>query len=218
MPLAGLAHGGDGTGLIVLDAHHTLSPREQAQDDFDAFHDFRGLGAHELVVTGDVWLALGTVGNDIADFLRFLYGEFDVGGETGAAHAHNAGGLHAVENLLVCQILIVAFGSHALGHGVFPVGGNDNGLCHAAHDGGAHLHRLDRAGNRADNIGGHKSAGFGNQLTGQNMVAFRNHRCGRFSDVLVGHNHQVALGGVGNQGHFTGKLLHLPGMNTASEC
>jgi hypothetical protein len=65
MPLAswpdrGL-HGGDGFGLVVLDADQHLPRRQQVAKDGNAADDFLGTLAHQDVIAAHVGLALGAV-------------------------------------------------------------------------------------------------------------------------------------------------------------
>ena len=142
-----------------------------------------------------------------------------MGGESGAAHADNTGIAHLGKQLLIGQGLhIRQLLSHALRQGVGSVVFHHNG--HRAAAGGvlSGLHRLDRAGHGAMNVGGHEPSGLSDHLTGQNLVTLLNHRRGRLANVLIGHIDQFALREQGLQSAFLGKLLVARGMNTAMEC
>ena len=98
---AGGLHGGDGLGLVLLDGDDAHGLGEEPQNNLQALHNLPGAGAHQLIVTGDVGLALRAVGNDVVDLLRLLHRQLHMGGEARAAHAHDAGGLHLVQDFLV---------------------------------------------------------------------------------------------------------------------
>ena len=218
MAPAGIFHGGNGLGLVVLNAHHPPGLGEEPQEDFQPLRNLRRVAAHQLVVTGDVGLALGAVGDDVANLLRLLHRQLHVGGEACAAHAHNARILHPVQNLLIAQALIVRGLADALGQGVLPVRDNHNGLGHAPGGGGPGLHGLHRAGNGADDVGGDEAAGLGNPLPGQHIVPLGHHRLRRLADMLVGQEHQLPLRPQREKGLTGGKLLALLRMDAPPEC
>ena len=216
--LAGLLHGRSGFGLVVFHNHDTLGIGEQPQHILHALHDLGGLGAHKLIVTGDVGLAFRAVGNDVVDFLRGLDGELYMGGEACAAHTHDTGLLDLGKNLLAGEAIHIAFHAHAFSQGVRSIVLHDDG--HGAAAGGvlSGLHRLHRAGHGADDVGGHEAAGLCDNLTRQNMVTLLHHGGSGLADVLIGHIDQFTLGKQLCQGAFLGKLLVLRRMDTAMEC
>ena len=217
--LHGLLHGGNGLGLVVLNNHNALRVGEQPQNQLHTGHDLPGPGLHQLIVTGNIGLTLGTVGNDKADLFRFLHRQLYMGGESGAAHAHDTGIAHLGKQLLIGQSFhIRQLLSHALRQRIGTVIFHHNG--HRAAAGGIlpNLHRLDCAGHGTMNVGGHEPSCLSDHLTGQNLVTLLNHRRGRLANVLIGHIDQFALREQGLQSAFLGKLLVACGMNTAMEC
>ena len=104
MPLHGHLHGGDGLGLVVLDADDALRVGEEPEHDLHALHDPGAVAPHELVVAGDVGLALGAVGDDVLDGQRVLGSQLHMGGEARAAEARDARVGHPLEDLLVGDV------------------------------------------------------------------------------------------------------------------
>ena len=87
--------------LVVLQCHDSLCVGKKPQHYLKALEDSLGLCAHQLVVTCDVRLALGSVGNDVLDCGRVLGHELDVCRETCSAKADDSGILDLGHYLLV---------------------------------------------------------------------------------------------------------------------
>ena len=82
------AHGGDGFGLVVLDADHELACANEAEQDARARQDAVGALAHQAIVAGDPGFAFGAV-EDQGVHARAL-AELHMAGEGGAAQTDQA--------------------------------------------------------------------------------------------------------------------------------
>ncbi len=85
-----LAHGGNGLGLVVLDADEAFAGVHHVHEHADALDDAIRLVAHEQVVAGDVGLALGTVDHQGVDVAVRAGVDLDAGGKGGSPQPHDA--------------------------------------------------------------------------------------------------------------------------------
>jgi len=140
-----------------------------------------------------------------------------MGGERRAALADDAGVLDDLHQLLGSQAVGVRHGLDFLGDLVLEVVFNDHGHHLAAHREGTGLHGLDRAGDAGVDGCGNESAGFADPLSNFYLVAHRNDRLARRTDVHRHGNDHLSRGCQLFDGLFIGRGLHVIGMNAAKE-
>jgi hypothetical protein len=117
-------HGGDGFGLVVLDADQHLFGVEHVAHGDDALEHVAGALAHQQVVAGDEGLAFGAVDHQGLE-VAFLAGlELGVAGEDRAAEADHAGVAQEVAQLVGRGAAVVELVE--LGPAVFAVGLDDH--------------------------------------------------------------------------------------------
>ena len=140
-----------------------------------------------------------------------------MGGEGCAALAHDTGVLDDLHQLLGSQAVRVVHGMNVRTHGVLEVVLDDHGHHLAAHVEGAGLHGFHRAGDAGVDGCGNKSAGFADPLSNFYLVAHRNDRLARRTDVHRHGNDHLSRGFQLFDGLFIGCGLHVIGMNAAKE-
>ena len=99
-------HGGDGLRLVILDGDEDQLRFEDVADDVDPFGDALGLFTHQAIVAADVGLTLGAIDDQDLDLLA-AGGQFDIGRETGAAQADDAGFMDAAYQIQRASVAIV---------------------------------------------------------------------------------------------------------------
>ena len=217
MALHGHLHGGDGFGLVVLDADDALRVGEEPQHDLHALHDAGAVAAHELVVAGDVGLALGAVGDDVLDGQGVLGRQLHMGGEARAAETRDARVGHPLDDLLAGDARDVLLLVKGAGLGVLAVVVDDDALLQDAGDGAALLHRLHRARAGRDDVGGDEAVRRADDLAHQHGVALLDDGLGRFADVLCQGKDHLPLGVESAQRCFLAQFLAFPRMHTAAK-
>ena len=140
-----------------------------------------------------------------------------MGGEGRAALAHDAGVLDDLHQLLGGQTVGVCHRFDFLGHFVLEVVLDDHGHHLAAHVEGAGLHGFHRAGDAGVDGCGNKSAGFADPLSNFYLVAHRNDRLARRTDVHRHGNDHLSRRCQLFDGLFIGRGLHVVRMNAAKE-
>ena len=89
--------------LIVFDTNHAALGADNLQQNLGASNDLVGAFAHQHVIGGDVWLALGTVENQRVD--GALAGvQFHRGRKACATHAGNATLTDVLNQLVVVEL------------------------------------------------------------------------------------------------------------------
>ena len=168
------------------------------------------------VVAGDVRLALCGVDDHIVHLAQ-TGADLHVGGERCAALTHDTGVLDDLHQLLGSQAVGILYGLDFLGDLILEVVFNDHGHHLAAHIEGAGLHGFHRAGDAGVDGGGNESAGFADPLSNFNLVAHRNDRLTRRTDVHRHGNDHLSRRSQLFDGLFIGRGLHVVGMNAAKE-
>ena len=134
-----------GVELVALDADGGRLEAQRLHDEAHAAQDRLSPLQHEPVVGGDVGLALRAVDENGVD-LAHRAGELDVGGESRAAHAGDAGLLHNVDDLLGSEHIHIVPVPDCLAGGVLEVVLDHYGHHLAAASMGPGLHGHDLAG------------------------------------------------------------------------
>ena len=168
------------------------------------------------VVAGDVRLALCGVDDHVVHLAQ-TGADLDVGGEGRAALAHDAGVLDDFHQLLGSQAVRIVHGMNVRTHGVLEVVLDDHGHHGPAHGEGTGLHCLHRAGHAGMDGSGHETAGFTDLLTDGHLVAHRNDRLARRTDVHRHGNDHLSRRCQLFDGLFIGRGLHVVRMNAAKE-
>ena len=177
---------------------------------------------HQAIVGCDIGLTLNGIDNHTLSLGRRRWGQFDEGGETGAAHTHDTSLFYTGDNLLGCQFGMRLDGFQLIGtvDGLFPLIAfhidDNHGLTVAGCiNGGIDL--KDRATHRRINRGRHKTTGLGNQRTYLHLVAFLDNWLGRLTDMLT--QWEDGLLGQGSHlcGNFVGQFVFLRVDTTYSE-
>ena len=140
-----------------------------------------------------------------------------MGGEGRTALAHDAGVLDYLHQLLGSQAVGILHGMNVRAHGVLKIVLDHHRHHGAAHREGAGLHGLYGTGHARMNGSGHETAGFTDLLTDGHLVAHRNDRLARRTDVHRHGNDHLSRGFQLFDGLFIGCGLHVIGMNAAKE-
>ena len=202
--------------LVGLDADvHVLHAEALGQQRSALDHLLRTL-QHGAVVAGDVGLALGGVDDHIVH-LAETGADLHMGGEGRTALTHDTGVLDDLHQLLGSQAVGILHGMNVRAHGVLKIVLDHHRHHGAAHREGAGLHGLYGTGHARMNGSGHETAGFTDLLTDGHLVAHRNDRLARRTDVHRHGNDHLSRGFQLFDGLFIGCGLHVIGMNAAKE-
>ena len=202
--------------LVGLNADVHLVHAEALGQQGRALDDLLGTLQTGAVVAGDVRLALSGVDDHVVHLAQ-TGADLHMGGERCAALADDAGVLDDLHQLLRRQAVGVRHGLDFLRHFVLEVVFDDHGHHLAAHVEGAGLHSLDRTGYGGVDGCGNKSAGFADPLSNFYLVAHRNDRLARCTDVHRHGNDHLSRRCQLFDGLFIGRGLHVIGMNAAKE-
>ena len=80
----------------MFNSDDTFGIGEELKHDAEALENSAVFVLHQTVITSDIGLTFGTVGNDIIDSFRIFAGQFHMSRETCAAKTDNSGCLHSV--------------------------------------------------------------------------------------------------------------------------
>ena len=176
------------------------------------------MNPHQLVVAGQIWFALGAVGDHILNRLRILRLQLDISRKARAAQADHAGILNPLDDLLVRQLVR----AHPLGiigkRGEQPVVGDHNAFRQSAADHTALLDHLDRTGTAGMNRRGNKAVRFGKQLAHPDLIILFDDRFGRFTDMLAERENHLPFRIEKTQTAFPAQFLVPFGMHAAAKC
>ncbi len=214
----GGAHGGDGFGLVVLDADQHLLRLDQVFEYLDARHQLRRLLAHQQVIGGDIGLAFGAVDDQRANRLRGWRGQLHRGGEAGTAEAVDTSLTDDVQQIGRRQLAVI--GVRLQFDPLVPA--------IAVDDDGRRGHARDvRVGLRADEADGARcgrmhrradeAAGLGDQLALEHLFAERHARFGGRAQVLGKRHDQPRRQRHPLDRRAVGQLLALRRMDAAMD-
>ena len=179
----------DGLGLVFLDADVAALHFGGLHEQLQAHDDFVGMLHHQPIVGSDVGFALHGIDDDALSLGRGWRTQFHVRGESGAAHAGDAGLLHAFHDFLGRQFRmgVERFELVAAVNVLFPFVAlhlNKNGRLAIAGgvDDGVDFH--DRARHRRIDGCRHKASSFGQQRAHLHPVALADDGFGGSTDVL----------------------------------
>ena len=186
----GAFQGVDGFRLIVLDADMGGVQAQNLHNDLQAGNQLRGIFPAEPVVSDYVRLTFADIDNN-GIHLAQAGGKLHMGGEGGAAHAHDTGLPDDIHQFLGFQSVYLLLGSglDLLGQNILMVV-----LDHYAHDGGAvgmglHIHGLYLAGDGSmDRYA--KALIVANLLAHLHIVPLLHQRLAGRADVLCHRHHQ----------------------------
>ena len=204
--LGHLHQGGDGLGLVVLDADDGLGSAGGDKGALNADHTLLGALQDDAVVGGDVRFAFGGVDDEVFALLLGLEHILDVRGEAGTAQTHDAAVFHTGDDLVFAQLDVaddVGGGVDALVPLVAFAVDDDGGFL-VAGDIGDHIDLADGAGDGGVDVGAHEAVGLGDELAHLHLVALFDDGFGGGAEVLghidhglVGQREGFHVGGVG---------------------
>ena len=138
--------------FVLFDQHHAFCIRKELKHDLQPPNDLVSIVSHQLIITGNIGLALSTVGNHIFDRCRILRCQLYMSWKSCSAKSYDACCFDFFQNLLCGQSGRVHFCSYAFRQRILPVVHNHDGkICRTKHI-LPFLDCLYGSGNRTDNV------------------------------------------------------------------
>ena len=211
----GAAHGGDGLGLVVLDADQRLARAGAMQHQAHPIDHVGGPVAHDAVVAGEIGFAFAAVDDQRVDLAALAERQLDRRRKGGAAQPDHAGRGDQRRDLRRCQRERIGR-NVGLECAVVSIGFKGDGLERQARrmrrgdladgDDPARCRRMHGRGNAA--------LRFGDQLAFQHLLTDQHHRAGRLPDVLQQRHVKPRRQGQGTQRRIGGRALVIVRMHT----
>ena len=217
MTLCRFLHRGDRLRFILFDQNDALCIREKTQRDLKALDDLIRMRAHQLVIAGDVRLALRAVCDHIFDRRRILRGQLHICWEACAAHSDNTCRTDGSKDFLAVQLCIIYLFSNALRQGVLAIVLDHDRHHTGAHYGTAVLHCLHLTGTGADNVCGDESVRLSDHLPCENLVILLYDRLCGLADMLADRKDQIALREIYLKSSVSGVFLLILRMHSAAK-